>query len=500
MQTARDNSEQDLLFGALHLPLPSEKESVYGWAARYHRLSASSDPATTSKLLFGHPSAGLSHDFPQGLHHFTEKTGRLLGAFDEVLHHRTSFGFHTLFLDGTRESQLVDLARTGGGGGALRRSLGLNKLAGQANPLKLCKDCVAKARPESAATWNAEHQWPTSLVCVEHRRLLHVLRDDVFTARKNSFILPGDLGEDCWISSPTVNIGATEVLVEIACWTEQLLAPGAPRYQPNLLQYVYRLGAKTQGWLALDASLRLQALRQGFESEYAGLAVLPTLHFLSDIAGPNAGFLGLLLRQYPGHRHPAKHIFLQRLLFREQGAFFSAYGEMKSIFASGGTDALEARLRNTRNVLARLVGTEGRSVNSVSNELSIAPGQAIKYLNKVGIPYKRRPRTAVATLGALEEMLRSGAPRANIVATLKIRAGYIKDFLADKPTLRRIWEAALRQQQTDDYREKFLKVLGDNPGVPIKSIRHIPGNGFGWLYRNDRLWLERQLPTLQRAN
>lgn len=496
MQTEQVDFEQDLYPGSLHLPLPTKYETVYGWAARYHRLSASSDPTKTSKLLFGHPAAGLIHDFPKGLNHFVKKTGGMLGSINDVLQHRTVFGFHTLLVGSARRSQLGGLVKAGCGGGSLRRTLGLNKLARVAIPLKVCMDCVAKSLSGSAATWNANHQWSTSLVCVEHGRPLHILRDDIFVARRNDFILPRDLDANCWGSLPSLSSKASAVLIEIARWTEGLLVEGARSYRPDLLHYTYHLRAKALGWLAMDGSLRLQALRDAFEGEYRGLAAVPTLDFLSDISGPNAGFLGLLLRKYPGHRHPAKHIFLLRLLFREQQEFSTAYSETESIFASGGADALEARLRDTRDVLAHMVGAEGRSVNSVSNELGIAPGQAIKYLKKVGVTYKRRPRTAAATLSSLEQMLRSGTPRANIVATLNIRGGYIKSFLADKPELRMIWEAALIRHRTSDYRAKFVKVLGDNRGMPIKRIRRIPGNGFSWLYRNDREWLEERLPGL----
>lgn len=137
--------------------------------------------------------------------------------------------------------------------------------------------------------------------------------------------------------------------------------------------------------------------------------------------------------------------------------------------------------------------------NAVCGQLGISPNQAIRHLGKVGVPYRRRPRVLThETEKTLNQLLRSGEEREIIAETLGIRKSFIKDYLARHSELRKAWESAHDMRQRGCYREKFLRVLHENPGVPIKRIRRIPGNGFDWLYRNDRDWLASNLPGIWR--
>jgi hypothetical protein len=81
---------------------------------------------------------------------------------------------------------------------------------------------------------------------------------------------------------------------------------------------------------------------------------------------------------------------------------------------------------------------------------------------------------------------------------LSIRAGFIKDYLFLRPELARKWKEAYLDRQRSDHRKAFLAVLSDNPGLPIKKIRRLPGNGFQWLYNNDLEWLRSVLPAIWR--
>jgi len=56
---------------------------------------------------------------------------------------------------------------------------------------------------------------------------------------------------------------------------------------------------------------------------------------------------------------------------------------------------------------------------------------------------------------------------------------------------------AWTENRKKKYRRHFLEVLRENPGVPMKQIKRISGNGFQWLYRNDKKWLANSLPTVR---
>ncbi|MCP5296731.1 MAG: hypothetical protein H6952_04510, partial [Zoogloeaceae bacterium] len=90
-----------------------------------------------------------------------------------------------------------------------------------------------------------------------------------------------------------------------------------------------------------------------------------------------------------------------------------------------------------------------------------------------------------------------GKARQEISSELCIRTGFIKDYLANHPQIKSAWVQAWREKQRKSYRKHFLGVLKDNPGIPMNQIKRISGNGFQWLYRNDKEWLTENLPTVR---
>ena len=233
---------------------------------------------------------------------------------------------------------------------------------------------------------------------------------------------------------------------------------------------------------------------------HRGLEALQRWQFLGNVATVNGGILGALLRAYPGRKHPLKHVLLMAFLFESPQEFFELYERCKTIADVEGRRGLERQLTDKQVRLIEMVKVEGKSVNASCRELEIPTTQGLKVLMKEGVLYQQRPRVAPEIKIALEELLKAGASREEIVKKLGVRMSWIKDYLAGLPELRVEWEKALMAERVVRYREHFLKVLDENPGVPIKRIRHISGNGFEWLYRNDREWLVEHLPGIWRRS
>jgi len=47
------------------------------------------------------------------------------------------------------------------------------------------------------------------------------------------------------------------------------------------------------------------------------------------------------------------------------------------------------------------------------------------------------------------------------------------------------------------YRTRFISILKANPGIPVKKLKGIPGNGIPWLQKHDKKWLETNLPNFK---
>ncbi len=490
----------DLFHGTSNsLPGIQASETLYSWCARFHRLSGGSRAQSTSQVLFRHPSVGLRHDFPGHLAHLGSITRGLLGTSEEISLRRTHFGLFAPFLSSLTNPTLLAAMRTGTGA-SVRKRLGIHRSGLAINPpLKACAQCLEEDRATIPSSWwRMEHQWAPVRVCLRHGEALLAAPEDLYTPFPNDWHLPGDLPQITWRTIGLTN-EQRHRLANIALWTEAVTCLEPSRFDPEILRFTYHLQAKARGWVAFDGSLRFQVLRDAFRIAYADVEGLAGMEFLEATAGANGGFLNLLLRDYPGVRHPHKQIYLMAFLFETPAELLAMYDGAKQVIATDGIDGLKKQLTDTRAQLTNMVAIEQRSVNSACRELDVPPALAIRHLKLEGVEYRRRPRVLTPALQErLDALLASGEDRGEIASALGIRKAFIKDYLANRPELRLAWRNAYGTKKRAGYREHFLRILNEHPGVPIKRIRQISGNGFEWLYRNDLDWLRGHLPEIWR--
>lgn len=495
-----ERSIPDELFECIPPPWPSiqTSESLYSWCARFHRLSGNPRARSTSQLLFGSPSIGLHHDFPGRLEHLESITRGLLGTTDDLSLRRTQFGLFAPFLSKPASSNLLEAMRTGYS--SVRKRIGVHRSGLAISvPLKACRQCIEDDRAAIPSSWwRMEHQWHPVRVCLRHGEALLTAPEHFYEPFPKDWHLPGDLSHNAW-RTVTLTTEQHRRLATIARWTEAITSQGPSRFDTEILRYTYHLQAKARGWMAFDGSLRFQMLRDTFRKAYADVDGLDGMEFLQATTGGSGGFLNLLLRDYPGVRHPHKQIYLMAFLFDAPAQLLAMYDEAKQIAAAEGIGGLKKGLTDTRAQLTNMVAIEGRSVNSACLELDVPPSQAIRHLKSQGVEYGRRPRVLTSALQEkLDALLVSGEDRGEIASALGIRKAFIKDYLADRQELRLVWVQAYGSKKRARYREYFLRVLNEHPGVPIKRIRRISGVGFEWLYRNDLDWLMSHLPEIWR--
>lgn len=488
----------DLLPGAV-LPNPYDGESLFSWCARFHRLNGGVNACTTSQYLFDHPTIGIrQHDLPCHLGHFVGATNQRLGGIAEVISERTQFPLFAPFLDVDSRQNVVAMMGSNEFND-VRKLLGINRAGlGTVASLKYCRECMSEDLATAPmAWWHIEHQWPSTWICVKHGCPLEIATQQLHGRRLGTWHLPGELACDYPEAWPHLSAHQVKRLIAIARCTRGLAAEREIHLDALTIRYTYLLRAKERGWVAMDGSLRFAALRDAFSANHSGLELLPGLSFLAASTSANGGFLRLLLHDYPGRKHPAKHILLIAFLFDEFEEFRVRYEETRRFADTAGVEGLKARLANTRRRLKEMITVEGRSVNATSQVLGIAPTQAINYLRKEGIPYQQRPRVLTAERESkLHGLLRTGQERREIAQVLSIRVAFIKDYLATHSDLRAAWKEARRTRQIEEYRAHFLAVLKGNPSLSLKRLAAIPGSGVGWLKRNDPAWLAAHLPAI----
>ena len=474
-------------------------ESVYSWCARFHRLNGGYDARATSRLLFGHPTAGLRHDFPSHLENFQQKTRGHLGVIPDLLRTRTLYGFHAPFLPSEVEDE-VRLYLVSGRNSRARSKLGLARAGfGIINPLKFCSICVVEQLAEhGVAWWQVSHQLPSSYVCDSHEAWLQDLVTVQPRGVMEDFYLP-DVHQSQGRAGALVGATNHSQLAKLGKWGGFVQAHENLRLTEAFLRYSYLLQAKTRGWLAFDGSVRMQQLRDAFLAYYKSALGMLDANLLGDLCGVNAGFLAHLFRRLPGRRHPLKHLLLMNFLFETQEEFTAVYEKVRSVHGNGGDVAVQAQLQDRAGLLLRLFA-EGQSVSRAAAAVGVPVTLATRYLDKRRVQRQdRRPRiVGTGKEEQLREMLCSGLSRKEISDAVGVRPAYIKDFLATRPELKALWADAYRNRQRDQHRQQLMTAMKQNPSLPIKAIRRLPGNGFQWLYNNDKEWLAEVLPAIWR--
>jgi hypothetical protein len=483
----------------LYLPVPREGETLYSWCAHYHTLSSNPTARQTCLQLFGHPHAGLKHDFPICLDKLTERTEGLLGTRAQIIFNRTPVGAFSRFIDSGRLQAICDLMGTGPSH-RVARMLGLLAIThGTPAPLKACTICVRESVATTRSSlWLCEHQIPGVYRCHKHDCLLLVANESGHRRARNELLLPHMLGPSDWHETPALSSNAIEQLNNLAQWSRTLRTSADMSFEPfeqDTLRYCCHFQAKRKNWIGIDGCLHFKKIREAIWSACVELSAIPGLEFLEAAQREAGGYVGILLRQYGGVHHPLMHIALLAFLFDSPDQLFEEYRKLATIDPASRRDALKKEREALSQRLAIFVAEARMSVNQAAQAEGIAPTIAIRYLKELGIEYETRPRIVGSPIEPqLIERLKRGDNPMGVASALGIRRNFIKDYLATRPALRQEHETKRFRRLQEEYRTKFLRTLAANPSLPIKRIRRESNSGFEWLYRNDREWLTEILP------
>jgi hypothetical protein len=479
------------------LPNPRDDQTLYSWCAVYHNASGNIDAGTTSRQLFGYADAAFIPDLPSRLDFLHRATHGHLGSSETVANTRTLAGFYRPFFPEEKYQKLVSAMR-GDRPGAIKAELGLSRSGiASSRILKACPECMEEEfRRWGYSYWHTEHQWPSVALCGHHHVLLWRFEPISSGNPGRHFYQPREIVSLDWVR-PTASAEAKYALMRVREWSKQLVGNNELHLNEELLRWTYLLRAKQRSWIAFDGTLRLQKLKGEFSAAYHEVATLPGFAIAAETDGPNSGFLGSMFRKAEGQRHPLKHLLLLNFLFDGPEDFQKAYADHLAVKMEGGVTALLNNLTDSRSKLEGWIRTQAMSVNKAAQELDVPTGQAIKYLDNIGVNREKRPRIVGTEKEArLQQLLSKGIERGEIAKELSIRPSFIKDYLTTHPDQKAEWEQMLFARRQSRYREHFLKVLSEHPGLPIKAIRRIPSNGFQWLYCNDLEWLSCVLPAI----
>lgn len=362
--------------------------------------------------------------------------------------------------------------------------------------LKACPECLHEDEiSQPTSWWRSRQQWPSAFVCTKHHRFLASFSPETRRSALASWHLPTT---NLFRQSAQLPESTFDLLARIDHWAGAV-TDVTRRFDSSILRYTYVLQARERGWLSANGSLRFRKLRDSFVKQFSSLGSEPTFHFINGSHEDGFGFLGALLRQSPSGHHPLKHMLLMSFLFDAPADFLATYDKTSMLLASGWKQALAEEVALTYRQLRQLVSDREGSVSSTAKLQGISVSQAVRHLHTTDTNHRRRSRVVGTNKEAeLVDRLNRGDSRQLIAFTLGIRTSFIKDYLATRPKLKQRWQTESFTRERDKHRQQFLSTLAAHPGLPIKKISLIPGNGFRWLLNNDRAWLQQRLPAIWR--
>lgn len=478
-----------------NLPLLKRDETLYSWCAHAHLLNGG-DPRAVSRQLFGAPYAALSHDFPSRLDWFSANFPQVaVDARDLALRH-TLLGY---FLASKPEAmaryvcQRVTVASLP----SIKMRLGITaSRVGGHHPLKGCSECVRQdTDADGFAYWHVEHQYPSAMACVGHRRPLFVAWDPVTPVHRRGWLLP--TGGLPWerIEVPVRDDRQLHQLIRLAEFSAWWAASEPSAFDPRRLATCYQRGLRDRGLATAGGSLRIKTLVGEIRQRYQGIEDIAGFEALNAITPDWAGLVGSVARRVPRHAHPLKHLLMIALVYDTWGDFERSYATEDPEPVVQPELVLEAP--SLADDLSALVRGTGLSITAAARRLGVSTTTAAQIARREGLSFTPRRKVLKGLrLRQVVTLLRKGLPTRSVAQSCGLSVVSVNRIVAADSELKQEWQTAALLTSRRIARKAFLSAATHCREGTIKELRRIPGSNYMWLYRHDRAWLRDAIPSL----
>lgn len=480
-------------------------ETLFSLVSRQHAFWGYPGAGETSTILFGRRQAGIHHDFPNELDGFCARTGGVLGAPDDLALDHTLLSYYRPFSSDRLISDCLAMMR-GKSVNHLKYRLGLLTSSFRANhPLKACTICMDQDVAETGwAYWHLEHQYPGIWFCERHAEPLHEATIKSTGVNRFLWALPDrrHLTLD-WLQKLT----DAQALMGLTSTTLQLLRQNRATgwLDGAHVVPVLREAIRQKDWLTPNGNLRVNDLTPSYLAWAQKLHGPLELNALPSNVLEAASQIGRLLRPWRTGTHPLRVLVLISWLFDSVEAFLAAYD---SCNAPGGhssepesPDSARPCVSAPKNdeIRAQLVThvRAGMSATAAASAARVTVGTAMAWLAQAGVKVSRRPKTLTP---AIQEVLRTdllqGLDKTTAANKHGISVQAVTRFLRTEPGLHQTWQQAIFLTRQTQARSAWAAALATDGHLGANWLRAQDPSRYAWLYRNDRTWLQGNLPPV----
>lgn len=477
-------------------------ETVFGIAARQHRLSGNRSSSDSLRELFGSDRMLPGSLLPGHLEHLFDHLGIVGASYSAIVDRHTALPYWRPFVgvDRYRDVQ-TSMWRTSASG--LKLALGvISSRLGGTSALRYCDACVeADLARLGVPTWHRIHQLPGVLICPTHALALHETDHLAQQIHRHTLFLPDE--RLVAFKRPAHNLAKADKarLFRLAALSAELLDLPAEiaTHRPSLrAHYLARL---TQYDLVTSRQrVRITELQRHVTDYWAPISGIEPFASLFASISCEHNWLAGLVRKRRGTRHPLKHLLLI-------GAIASSVEEClyQDVPAKTSPATVSSRptARDDSSLVSQaihLMKDEGHSARHVARELGIDVHTALTIAHRNGIGVARRSKRIFASQREeVRQLLGAGHALTEIAHKLSISMSAICRILAADPDLQRARRELQRLRRRDEARNGLLEVLRQQPSLSPSKLRQRTPSCYMWLYRNDRAWLDERLLDMPRG-
>lgn len=482
------------------LPLLLADQTLYSWCARMHQLNCSTSAQKTSIRLFGAPYAALCHDFPAHLRTLMQETRDYLGSPRDLALRHTLLGYFLPSIDGNDAEEIIS-SITAGSIPSLKMRLGITaSRVGGYHPLKLCRDCASEEQKRLGyAYWHVDHQFPSSFVCCKHARPLVFLLDNVTPVHRRYWLTPTDT-KDCKLAEVRVpSDTALATLFRLARDSMKLAALPPGGLSTARAASGYQRLLREQSLATCHGNLRIGRIVSLVRERYRGLETLPGMAPLGSIGDDWPGLAASLSRRRPRHGHPLKHLLLVGAITDSWEEFIEACESSCVIGASHQPGKTKVRKEQETTRFEQLVVQEKMSISGASKAIGVSTTTGVQWAKRLGIPYVSRTKSVTLKIvGEVQRQLARGEQVGNIAASTGVSTSVVNRVLGANDRLKVVRSRSTISNRGKIARTSFAGLCRKHQDLPLSELRKLPGNGYAWLYRNDRPWLSETMRRFRR--
>jgi hypothetical protein len=502
------------------LPRLYPDESLYSVFSRYHIYRGNLSFKETIEDLFGLRNKRAAFDLPSGLESIINNLSGTRLTVEYLINNHTLFPYYSPFLP-KQKAKLIKEQMASFKGNTIHTSAGLNASSVHNNRhFKHCRICVSEDLEKFGETyWHRVHQVPGVFICPMHNVPLLIHKRLIYAYNQHEYVAPSQNVLDEMVEvSYSDNIASR--LYEYSKEVEWLLNANVPSFELNCYRDRYIAALQEKGIASVTKRVNQKEWFQLFKSTFSNdlLGLLD-----SSIDDNKPSWLSMIVQKHRKVFHPIRHILVIKVLYQNLENFFNSQDEYLP-FGKGPWVCLNPAASHYRKKVVRdlkitkcydtklPVGTFSCSCGFIYSRRG--PDRSTEDMYRVGRIKRFGPvwEEKLKSLLKEEKSLNRIALRLNAdPQTIKRQAVLLNlEFPWQGEKLEQAKEkerfSKKSNQETIDgikikeKRDSWLQLMRNNPECGVKDLRSKDPALYTWLYRNDKIWLNSNLPLKKKTN